>query len=274
MFLLKRKNRPRISPTHPNGRFSKKMKNRILLAGLIAALALSAYSRADVVVMDQIGSNPAFFTGASAPASQQFEPSNSVFNIGVIDNFTAPSAFTITTVNAAILGFNGFTQANYANITGYYVSIYSSTAAAAVSLTGDIGQAFVSPGSATLTRPFSGDAASALVSLSLSIPLPSSGTFWIGVRPEVPFTGNGQTGIYVTTGGPGFTPGGANAMQANPGSGWGFGPSGLRAVAPPGDAAYFVSGTVFSVPEPATFTLVTAAATLGLVVVRLRRRKA
>lgn len=249
------------------------MKNRILLAGLIASLALPAICRADIVVLDQIGSNPAFFTGASAPASQQFEPSNSAFNIGVIDNFTAPSAFTITTVNAAILGFGAsFTPASYANISGYHVSVYSSAAAAGASLTGDIGEAFVSASSATLTRPYSGDVNSALVSLSLSIPLPSSGNFFIGVRPDLAFTGNGQTGIYVTTGGPGFTPGDANAMQANPGGGFGFGAGGLNPLH--GDAAYFVSGTVFAVPEPATFTLVTAAATLGLVVVRLRRRKA
>lgn len=227
------------------------------LAVLCLAAAVSSFASA-VVIMDHIGANPADVSATSTGASQDFETSLDAYDIGVLDNFNTTAQTTITSVDAFMGGWNGFTS--FTNIQFYRVEIFSSVAAAASSLTGDVGSATVGAGSAIVNTAYTGEAASALVTLPVSIVVPTAGTYFVSVMARMDFTPNGQVGIRASNYGGAF-PGGTDAMQANPGGGFGAGTS----FAWPNMAAYRIEGSV--VPEPTTM------AGLGLALVALARRR-
>jgi hypothetical protein len=158
---------------------------------------------------------------------------------------------------AAVIGYNGFSS--YADVTGWRVDIYSSLAAANANLVGDIADVTVSPTSAALTAPFSGDSTSALVSLPVSIALPAAGNYYVAVLALDSAIGTSgspsQVGVYATTGLPGSNPGDVNAYQENPGGGYNFTGNQFALNA---DAAYEISAAG-AAPEPASLGLVGAA---------------
>ena len=210
--------------------------------------------------MDQIGSSASFFTGDNAYTSQVFSD-YPTYSIAAIDDFTISSGVDVTSVSAAMLGFDGFTS--YSNITGYGVEIYSSAAAATSSLTGDVAHASLGAAKATVTMPFSGDAESALVSLPVNFVL-APGTYYVAVIAAMPFA-DGEVGVYGSTGLTGSNPGGVNGFQTNPGGG--FGLTG-NTQADDADMAYRITGQ--AVPEPSTWALVAMAAVGGVYVLRRR----
>ncbi len=193
---------------------------RFSLILVIALTALFAPLAKAATVMDQIGPSGAFFTGRAASSSQRFDSANAAFNIAAVDNFSITGATQLTNVSAALLGFNGFTS--YSNVTGYEVNIYSSAAAAASNINGNIFHMVFTPAQVSLTMPFSGDALSALVSIPISALLSAAGTYFVSVVPDLNFTPGGQIGVYATTGLPGSNPGDSNGFQVNPGGGFGF----------------------------------------------------
>ena len=200
------------------------------------------------------------------------------FSSAGIDTFTLGATSHLTSVAAALIEINqndesfsvpphfgGFDKTN-----GYQVNIYSSAAAAASNLTGDIytktfaatdpsfsGPLTIDPAAGFL--PFS--AGSTLATLSIDTTL-AAGTYWLGVislnDPDL----DGQESIFVGLSGTG------TAKLANPGGGWGafFGPGTLFDVG--GQAGYAVFGTV---PEPASWALMIGG--FGLVGTVMRRRR-
>lgn len=200
------------------------------------------------------------------------------FSSAGIDSFTLGAKSHLTSIQAALIEINqndasysvpphfgGFDQTQ-----GYQVNIYSSAAAAAGNLTGDVYSKSFAPtdpffaGSLTIApgagfAPFS--AASTLATFGIDATL-AAGTYWLGVisinDPDIV----GQESIFIGTSGPG------TAKLANPGGGWGvaFGmPGTLFDVG--GKAGYAVSGTV---PEPASWALLIGG--FGLVGNAMRRR--
>ncbi|BBO22434.1 MAG: PEP-CTERM sorting domain-containing protein [Fimbriimonadaceae bacterium] len=227
------------------------------IAVLCLAATVSSFASA-VVIMDQIGANPADVSATGTAASQDFETSLDAYDIGVLDNFNTTAQTTITSVDAFMGGWNGFTS--FTNILFYRVEIFSSVAAAASSLTGDVGSATVGVGSAIVNTGYTGETASALVTLPVNIVVPTAGTYFVSVMGRMDFTPNGQVGIRGSNYAGAF-PGGTDAMQANPGGGFQQGTS----FPTNSMAAYRIEGSV--VPEPTTM------AGLGLALVALARRR-
>jgi hypothetical protein len=234
----------------------------VVASGL--ALVLVPGANADVV-MDQIGPTSAFVTPGTVFASQSFEAAFAGFRVGVIDDFTIGATTKLTEVDAALAGFNGFTAASYGAITAWDVQFYTSVAAAAASLTGNAASQIVAPGAVTLTTPFlAADPRSALATIPINVTL-NPGKYWVAVIPELAFGTNGaQIGVYSSNyvaGGPN----GSNAVQVNPGGGFGF-PGNQSALGI--NAAYRLIGTAAAVPEPSLPVL----ASVGLVAAFIARR--
>jgi hypothetical protein len=242
-----------------------KSKSHIcLLAGaVLLALAASPGAHA-TVLMDQIGTDPSFFTGLNAATSENFSD-DPTFSISLVDDFTLSGAALLTNVEAATLGFGAFNS--YSDLTGFDVNIYSSLAAANSSITGNIYHVTIPEATATVDTPFSGDATSALVILPVT-KLLLKGTYYISVLADGSFADDGEVGVYVSTGLSGSTPGGVNSVQDNPGGG--FGLTG-NTQAGGGDAAYRIGGVL--VPEPGTWRMMLAgfAALSGVQILRRRR---
>lgn len=224
--------------------------------GTVLALSIAGASSA-AVIFDQIGGAPPI--GADASASQIFEAANSAFNIATLDDFSVSGGVgQLTSVDVVMRGYNGFTS--IANVTSYTVSIYSSVAAAGANLTGDAGSAAVALASATVTDL---GGLNYLISLDVSgsgINL-ADGTYWVAVMASLPFSGGGQLGVSnsLINNGPGANP---NAAQANPGGGFGFGPT--QTIAGPVNAAYRIN----AIPAPGAMALIGLAGLAGL-----RRRR-
>jgi hypothetical protein len=233
---------------------------------VFALAALSAGASAQVL-MDQIGANPADLNGV-ASASQDFETSNNGFDIGAIDDFTIASSKNIVKVEAVLFGFNGFTS--YSAVTNYRVEFYSSVAAGAGNLVGNVASQIVGPGSVTLNTTYvTGFPNIALATIPVNVNL-VAGTYWVGVIPVMDFTNaaggtNGQLGIEQSIFGAGF-PNGSNGFQVNPNGGFAF--SGNQSALSQ-NLAYRL--TAAPVPEPMSMTAI--AMGLGALAVRRRRNR-
>lgn len=244
------------------------MVRRRHVAPLILLATAAAPSARAAFLLNQVGSSPSHFDGASASPSQEFESGYSRFTSGVVDDFVAPtSQLYVTNVSAVLLGFNG--MANYNAVSGYRVEVYSSASAATSDLYGDVGHAYVSPSSVSLTVGYDASPYSALVSIPVDLQLGSAGKYFVSVIPIMAFVGNGQIGVYASTG----FGGGNDAFVSNPGGGLGYA-NGVLALG--GDAAYSVSTSSVSpaspLPEPAMATL--PAIAVGTLLARRPRRTA
>jgi hypothetical protein len=225
------------------------------------ATAICGAAHADLVIMDQISGN----TFQSGSASQDFESSFNAYDVAVIDNFsTVLGGENLTSVTMFGQVYGGTVGVrSWNNVTAYRVEIYSSSAAATSSLTGDVASQTVAAGAAARTDI---NAQVALVRIPVSIALMANQSYWLGVIPVMNFSGgNGQVAVNVTSTGTG-NPSDKDARQANPGGGFGIAGNNAQirlSTGAPVDAGYAVT----AVPEPGTI------AALGLGAAALLRRR-
>lgn len=242
------------------------MQIRLIVVG--AFLAIASVSSADIVL------NQLDFLQASQhgiQSSQDFEAANNAFDIMVVDDFTVTaSQLNVINVEMMMTGFAGFVASSYTDgtVTGYHVEFYTSTAAAAVNLTGNAGSALVAPGAVTVNNPgFGGTFATTRhIQIPVNITLPGAGTYWVGISAVMNFTPGGQLGVNTTN----LVLGNQNGGQANPGGGFGFsgnfrqGFAGVTGIEQR-DAEYLVE----AVPEPGSMI----ALGLGAAALLARRRR-
>ena len=197
------------------------------------------------LVMDQIGEVGAYDFGARAsPSSSQVFTDLVGFECMAIDDFTVDAAaLKITEVSALVWARNGF--ASFQEVVGYQLSIFSSSAMAAATLTGDAGSLLVVDGSGASVTPVGGN--HGLVSLRVDLTLLAAGTYWVGIAPVAADYLAGQ--FYVQNSGARGTrtPGNGNGAFANPKEGFEIGALTNTTL----DYAYAVT----VVPEPATAML-------------------
>ena len=233
------------------------MKHVVIALAALCAVGTCVTQANAAVILDQL---PADVNGQIFPVSQFFDAGSASFNTGVIDDFSVGSATTLTSVSAALLGFGGFTSSSYSAISSYTVEIYSSVAAAAASLTGNVASVTLSPGAVTLTKPYT-DNLAALVDIPVDIVL-AAGSYWVAVIPSLSFQSTNGAEIGIVDSGSG------NSSQVNPAGGFGF-TGNINALG--AAAAYRIEGdaTVTDAPEPASFTLL-GVGLLGLGMLRRR----
>jgi hypothetical protein len=228
-------------------------------ARIASALVLAAAAGANAqVIFDQIGPDATATNGRNVWASQDFEAAFDAFDINGIDDFTTTGG-TISRVEA-VMGFFNSTTNDYAGVTNWRVEIYTTPAAAGGNLTGNAGSQTVAPGAVTITTGVytPNGANPALISIPVNISL-AAGTYWIGVMPVMDFGTSGQLGVA------GSTLGNLNAMQANPGAGFGFGTTqSINAAAGGENLAYRIT----MVPAPGSVALLALG---GLAAARRRR---
>jgi PEP-CTERM motif len=229
---------------------------------LLAASLFAGSMFASTVFLDQIGPSGSALVSNNVSTSQVFGAPYNSDNIAVLDDFTVSGSVQLTEIDAAVLLFNNATAADFASITGVGVEIYSSTASAASSLVGDVASVTVPLASLTLTRNFTGSNLSALAQLPVNIGL-APGTYWIAVIASLSFASTNGAEIGVLDG----ISGNSNAVQANPGGGFGFAGN-LNALN--SNAAYRIIGN--EVPEPGTWALF--ASGIGLMLYARARRTA
>jgi hypothetical protein len=215
-----------------------------------------------VTILDQIGPDPSYVQGNSAFTDQVFGAPHNADNIAVIDNFSITQSGTrLAEVDAAVLGFGAFSS--YSQVSGLRVEIYSSVAAAASSLTGDVADLTITKADVSLTTPYGTDANSALAQIAVDVTL-NAGTYYLAVIPILNYsdTGGAEIGVYSST-----YAGDSNAYQVNPGGGFGF-TNNEQALGV--NAAYRILARPAAVPEPSTAVLLPIG--LALAALRLRRQ--
>jgi hypothetical protein len=232
----------------------KRMRKLLLV---LVVLSLASVASADIL-FDQIGPDPSAVEGKNVFASQEFEAAYAAYSIGVVDNFTVRQPYLVVTSVDAVLGFWNHTPlGNFANIQYYRFEVYSSRAAAGTNLVGDVAHAQVATYS-NLVQPWGtgtnnqGKVTLDFTSAHITI---GPGTYYMAIIPRMDLASYGQVGVS------GSSIGDLNAMQANPGGGFGMGS--YWTISPPDNAAYRLNGIP---PEPASLLL------LGLPGLLIRRR--
>jgi hypothetical protein len=169
---------------------SKFARSAVVAAAIM--FALQGSSRAGLTtILDQIGPNPSSLQSGTAFTSQIFGAPFTRDNLAVIDNFSITSpGTTLTQVDAAILGTDGFTSGDFNDVTALHVEIYSSVAAAASSLTGDVYDFSAPKADITLTTPYGSDQYSALAQINVSVTL-GVGTYYLAVIPALDYEDTG-----------------------------------------------------------------------------------
>ena len=236
----------------------------MLRCGIVLLMLVSAgQARGGFTVMDQIGPNGAYVYGGNE--SQILGGTSTQFNNAFMDDFTVAGPTTLTEVDAAVLGYNGFTS--YSNVQYFQVSIYSSRSAAeaiGTNLLGDVYNDSATSGHYSLNTGFATAANSALVSIPIDATL-GAGTYYISVIAALDFSGGGQLAVYSSN--YGGTPGGSNSFRINPSNGYNNG----RDLSIDTNAAYRILGTN-AVPEPSSLLLCGAGGGMSLIALRRRRR--
>jgi hypothetical protein len=213
--------------------------------------------------MQQIGAPSDIASNGLRWSTQRFDLPFSQFDANVVDDFTISGGATrLTRFEAVVWGFQPqFT--GFGSVDSWSLEIYSSVAAAAGDLVGDVASEVFLPADVLLGGTVNGIANTALLTIELAgrdIVLPDD-QYWIGVIPRMDLA-EGQIAVF-TSQFAGAFPGGNDTYQVNPDGGYGFGSSVLRQQ----NAAYNLEGN--QVPEPGAFLLTGTA----LALVALRRRK-
>jgi hypothetical protein len=181
----------------------------------IFGLAGLATAGVGSTLMDQIGPNDGSNIDVSNMlANQLFEASFSIYSVAAIDDFDNPGGIPAAGVDAVVGGWNGYVGID--GIIGLSANFYSTPDAAGISLVGDVSNMDVAGAPA-------GDPNWTLAGMDLvgvsAVMANQAGTNYAGLMPDNEFGTNGQTGMGI-----GFT-GDLNGWQANPGGGFGFGPT-------------------------------------------------
>ncbi len=217
----------------------------------VATCSIGTFASADVI-MDQIGSmDGANTAGGTIHASQEFVDYGA-YSIVAMDDFSISADMNLTSAEMVLGGWNGY-PGDPTNVTGYTVNIYSSVAAAAGDLVGDVYSMYFANDGWDASWSGGGH----LVSFDLGGATLAAGDYWLGITPLNHFAmGYGQTGVYTSDIGDG------SGHQANPGGGFGmpdnWSAGGLN-------YAYSLEGT--GVPAPGALAL------LGLAGIASRRRR-
>jgi hypothetical protein len=232
---------------------------------LFAGSAIASHA---VVVMDQIGPDSSSLIGEFF-TSQRFEAASAGNDVGAIDNFSVTSSqLVLTQVEAVVVGFtNTGPFTGFQNVQSWSVEVYSSVAAGATNLTGNVASVTLTPAQVSLNTAFAASIAnSALITIPVTLTLPSAGTYWIAVIGRLD-SANGQVGIAASNYVPGF-PNGTNAEFINPAGGFQL-PGNHDLVLDQNGRPVNLAYRVNAVPEPATM----AALGMGAVALLARRRR-
>lgn len=236
--------------------------HRFLRVSLLACVLTSALSARAEVIFDQLGPNSGSALHRLTYASQVFEPGLTDFNIIAVDDFTTTEAYRLTRLDFG-LQFWGSPQ-SVAAITGYHVAIYNFNGGTPIaSLNGDAANLDLAPSEARTSFLTALDNTVFRVSLDLSgggVTL-ASGTYFIGVAPNYPYSTNGQTAVFASSLSDNSK---ADAHQINPTGAFGIG---TNPPLPGVNLSYRLEGNVAPVPEPGSLTI------LGLGALGLRRRR-
>ncbi len=219
--------------------------------GAVATIAVTGLASADVI-MDQIGTmDGANTAGGTIHATQEFIDYGA-YSIVAMDDFSISEDMYLTSASMVLGGWNGY-PGDPSNVTGYTVNIYSSVAAAAGNLVGDVYSMYFTNDGWDANWTGGGH----LVTLDLGGGPLAAGDYWLGITPLNHFAGGfGQTGVYTSDIGDG------SGHQANPGGGFGM-PNNWQASGE--NYAYSLEGS--AIPAPAALAL------LGLAGFAGRRRR-
>ena len=220
--------------------------------GAVATIAVTGIASADVI-MDQIGSMDGSAVAAgTVHASQEFVD-YAAYSIVAMDDFSISEDMNLTSASMVLGGWNGY-PGDPTNVTGYTINIYSSVAAAAGNLVGDVFSMYIENDGAW-SADWMGNGH--LVTFDLEGTL-AAGDYWLGITPLNHFAaGHGQTGVWTSD-----LIGDGSGHQANPGGGFAM-PDNQQASGL--NYAYSLEGT--AVPAPGVLAL------LGLAGFAGRRRR-
>ena len=186
-----------------------------LLTRTISLCTLFATPAFAEVIFDQIGPNEGSQIGAAISTNQYFESDLEQYNIAVIEYLPLFSETTLTKAEVVIDGWDGFKHPS--SITEYQFNIYSTIEEAGTSLIGDVYSLTLDTADITISADWLGPGY--LVQMPIDIAV-LEGAYWCSLIPSNVFDPHGQIGVSESLNGDGI-----HSMQANPGEGFGFGPT-------------------------------------------------
>jgi hypothetical protein len=215
-----------------------------MLCGFACWLPQAAHG---AVALDQIGDLSLFDSSLLPLASpSQIFTDFPDFNCTVVEDFSVNTdELRIRQVSVLFQAQGGFLK--FQDIQAYYLNFFSDVNLAGSSLTGDVGSFYIPAGSAvsvTQVTDAGGGGEFGLVALTVDVPLPSAGNYWVGVSPVAAYSVAGQFFVQTTATG---TADPANARLANPGLGLGAG-----ALSIPGNHYAY---SVATIPEPGVLSI-------------------
>jgi hypothetical protein len=232
--------------------------------GLLAVLVLCAAPARAGIVLDQVGTSATFAaTGASYTTLNDAQ-----FQSAPLDDFTVTAdQLSLTWVEGVMrnLSVSG-SPLDFSTLTSFQVAIFTSPSVVSPSFTGDAGNQVIARSSATLTADYASISGAYLVSIPVSIVLPSAGAYYISVMGQrsTPSDGSSLT-ILGTNAFSGGFPFGNNAQRVQSG--------GTNSALNTNLAYRITTEDPPPVPEPSSIILV-GIGLAGLIVARCRGRRA